>query len=849
MFDFFFKRSNKASPAARVTEEPATPDFRVAAAQARQEALAEAESLAHDEAAAADFVLRCEFADARLKAAQHVHTPALLRQVVQTMRNADRRVARLMQQRLDAVDDAERRLQNAEKYMKEAQGLADEPQLMLNQVADLDRAWQSVGEIPASVRSSFDAVRSDLTERLQAQTALQRGAIDIRSRLQMLIQTAAGMPPLQIAETLESLEREMAQLCAAREAPSLPKPLLSEFKQQHHAFQQALAGLEQRHAAILAHEQALAEWEAAPLAMLAEDDMKRAWRALPALPEPEAAPFRARLDTLTGRISQSRRQKQAEAAGSRADRAAPNSQQHFSDALTSMEKALEDGALQIAAEHDKALRAIDGKSVRLSAAQSAQLAKARSELSRLQSWARWGGNVSREELLKAAEELPAQAPSIAELTRKVGSLRERWKSLDVSAGPASKELWSRFDAACTTAYEPAAAHFKKLAQERQQNLEKAQAMIGEVRDFAATSAGSEDWKALAAYCTRTIQLWQRLGPIDRKAKKTAEAEFDAAMQMLQAPLAAQQQLEIKRREELIVKALGLNPADRRAPELLRGLQEQWQERAKSLPLERNDEQALWVRFRSACDAVFAKRKEVAKGADAERQQHLQTKEALCASLEAVAAAPKDAILKAMREVRDAWSKTGPVPRASEREIDARYQAAITALQTRLDAEKQAAATAQTHALRARFKLCRSVEEMLVQRQAADDSEIALSQASWESFPALSPELERVLLTRFNAAITALKAADSQYAALLEQNRALLAPLVLRLEILTGIDSPPELSRVRLQMQVDVLQSSLKAGQKPVTAEALLLQLCGLPALTDVQTARRIENLLSPAQQA
>jgi exonuclease SbcC len=841
-----------------MSEEQATPDPRAAANQARQEAITQAESLAHDEAAAADFVVRCEFADARLKAAHHIHAQPLLEQVMQAMRNADRRVAKLMQQRLDAIHEAEVNQQKAQKCVTEAERLAKEPQLMLNQVADLDRAWQSVGEIAAPLSASFDHLRSILGERLQAQTALQRAVIDIRFRLQQLMQAAADtpqlMPPGQIADALDSMEQEMAQHCAAREAPSLPKQLLSEFMQQQRSVRQALAAMEQRYAAAIAHEQMLADWEAAPLATLTEDDLKRAWRSLPALSVPDAAPFRARLDALIERISQSRRPKESVAVQTRPDSAAPDSQQHFSDALHSMEKALEDGALQVAAEHDKTLRANDAKSIRLSDAQTAQLARARSELSRLQSWARWGGNVSREELLKAAEELPAQAPALAELTKKVGSLRERWKSLDLSAGPASKDLWSRFDAACTVAYAPAAAHFKKLAQERQNNLEKAQALIAEVRNHAAASnpamadSGSVDWKALASYCTRTIQLWQRLGPIDRKAKKSAQDEFDAAMRMLQEPLAVQQRIEIKRREELIAKATDLDPADRRAADILRELQERWQERAKFLPLERNDEQALWMRFRSACDALFSKRKEVAKGADAERQQHLQAKEALCASLEAVADAPKDAILKALREVREAWSKAGPVPRASERQIDARYQAAITVLQMRLDAEQHAAAAAQASALRAKLAMCRAVEEKLVNRQPPEDSEIARSQASWETLPALSPELERTLLARFDAATSALKTADSQYASLLEQNRPALAQLVLRLEILMGIDSPPELSRERLQLQVDVLQSSLKAGQKPVTPGTQLLQLCELPASTDPQIARRIDQVIGRSQQ-
>lgn len=848
MFEFLFKRS--VNPASVELKEGVKqgPDQCATLALDRQSALTQAGDLGGNEAAAADFILQCQFAEARLKAAHHIHSKPGLERVAQAIRNTDRRVARLMQQRLDAILQQEAREQKAGKCIKEAQRLVEERQLMLNQVADLDRAWQSVGDVPASARELFDSTRSLLRERLEAQTALQRAVIDVRGRLQHLIQVSDAsqlVPPAQIAQTLDSLEQELNQYCAAPEAPSLPRHLITEFEEQHRSFRQTLASMEKRHAAILAHEEAIAGWEAAPVDTLEQDDLKRAWRALPVLHEADAHLFKPRFDALIDRIGTSRKPKETALQGASRD-----IRQHFTEILDGMEKALDNGALHIAAEQDKILRAIDLMSVRLSPAQSAQLAKARNELSRLQSWAKWGGNISREELLKAAEDLPDQALAISELAKKTGSLRERWKSLDASAGPAGRDLWRRFDAACTLAYAPVAVHFKQMGDERRQNLEKARSMIAEVREFAAASncanadAAIADWKAIAGYCARMTQLWKRLGPIDRKEKKSADAEFAAALRALSEPLAAQQQAEIRRREKLISDAAGLNPADRGSIETLRTLQERWQEQAKSLPLERNDEQALWQRFRAACDAVFASRKEAAQAADADRQQHLQTKEKICAELEAAAGASDDAILKVLRDARDAWNKTGPVPHASERRIDARYEAAIKALQTRLEQARRSAAAARFDALRDRMALCHQVENKIAGSKMMDESGLLELQAGWQTLPSLSAEFERALNARFDAAITALKTSDSRYAALLEQNRSILAHALLRLEISMGIDSPPELSRERLQLQVEVLQSSLKAGREAVTADAVLLQLCGLPALADERIGKRFDEIIA-----
>ena len=138
--------------------------------------------------------------------------------------------------------------------------------------------------------------------------------------------------------------------------------------------------------------------------------------------------------------------------------------------------------------------------MRLSPALSGRLAHARDELKRLSDWARWGGNVSREELIKAVEHLGTQNLAMGELAKKVGSMRDRWKSLDTLSGSAPKSLWERFDAACSATYAPAAAHFKHLADERHTNAAKAEALIADAAAEPAPLTRREpgDWTPPAA---------------------------------------------------------------------------------------------------------------------------------------------------------------------------------------------------------------------------------------------------------------------------------------------------------------------------------------------------------------
>ncbi|MBP1203628.1 hypothetical protein JOD97_001642 [Duganella sp. 1411] len=822
MFDFIFKRTTD-QPAAAATP-PAAPEQAAAALSAsrRDEQARRAAALAGDEAAAVELILHSEFAGVRLAAAEHVQSQPYLEQVQQAMRNTDRRVAKLMQGRLDAIRYQQAELQKAQACLDHANRLLQDEKLTPNQVAELDRQWNITSAVP-ELAVPYDAARAALAARLQAQVELQRAIIDAMAAVRQL--PAAGLAP---DEAAQALERHTAALAEYRDAPehnALPKHLLSDFAQ----------ALEQARAALSAAVQ-----PAAPVASASAS-------AEPAVSDGgagDAAPAAALADP----SSQAKPANANPAKGPKPPKAAQppkETDKKFLETLDALEAALEQGSLHAAAEHDKWLKE---HKTRLTPAQTDRLNHVRAELKRLGDWARWGGNVSREELVKAVEELPALGLPMSELAKKVGSMRERWKALDTVSGHAPKSLWERFDTACTTAYAPAAAHFKQLAEERHANAAKAQALIDETHAMAAAAASDNaDLKNVAAAGQRLRQVWGRLGTIDRKEKRKLDQAFDKALAQMLAPLSEQRKIETAKREQLIAEAEQLQPSDRHTLDKLRGLQERWQEQAKALPLERKVEQALWQRFRAACDAIFAKRKETAHAADHERKAHLHAREAICKELETATFSGDDkaqlaAIAKALRDAAAAWNASGTVPRAAEAKIAQRYQSAVAAVQGQADAIKRRAGAAQANALRDKLRLCQALESAISGAAGAENTDAAGWQARWAALPPLAPEYERALHGRFTAGLAALDGNRAAYAEQLERNRARLLDEVLRLEIVAGVDSGAEFARERLKMQVEVLQSSLKSGQKPLTAAAAYLQLCAMPALADARTASRIEQL-------
>jgi hypothetical protein len=859
MFEFLFKRPGDNKPGDKPAGQEPQPEqaasSRSGSAAAPQRAL-QGEKLGQiqgDESAAVEFILQCEFSELRLAAAEFVHSPEPLERVHTAMRNTDRRVAKLMQSRLDAHRHREAERRRGDATLEQARSLLRDTLLTPNHVADLDRKW-SVISAP-ELQEEFGQVRAALAQRLEAQVQLQRAMIDRLASLRRLPAETASAA--ELAARIDTLAQEQAQALQSPEHPSLPRGLVAEFGLEHQKLQANLHEIEASQAALAARETFLAAQQDKPAAELNADALRKEWQRLPqalqAAHAEAAADLQRRFDALLATLPQAeprkaREHKETPAAGKPREQGKPKgADQHFLDTMDGMEAALQQGSLGTAAELDKALKEARDKGMRLTPAQSDRLAHVRAELKRLSDWARWGGNVSREELIKTVEALPTQNLAMSELAKKVGSMRERWKALDSLSGAAPKSLWERFDTACTASYAPAAAHFRHLADERHANAARAQALVDEANaEIARLQSGEVEWKHVAGTVQRLRLGWSHLGAIDRKEKKRLDTLFADALNILQGPLEEQRKGEMAEREEIIELAGAIDPHDRHALETMRALQQRWQDHARALPLERKSEQALWQRFRAVCDDVFQRRKESMHEADIERRAHEAAKEAISARLEAAAPDVTAATAgKLLREAAAEWQAIGPVPRAHEGRVEKRYHAAVAQVQHQVEAARRAVGLAQAGQLRDKLRLVQELEQAVAGEGAGRDADW---EARWSALPPLEADMERTLRGRFDAALRALPEGRDGYAQLLERNRDKLLHDLLRAEIRAGIDSGPEFARERLKLQVEVLQSSLKSGHKGGQKDgqggnaAQLRDLAALPALVDARTASRIEQL-------
>ncbi|MDY7540620.1 hypothetical protein RGU72_20395 [Undibacterium sp. 5I1] len=422
MFDFLFKRkpkatsssanSNLAAANAASLASVAKADQQQQIVQARAATLAKIESLASNpgaEDAIVSLLLACDFADGRFKAANYVHSAAALQKVLSAMRNTDKRVAKLMQARLDVLAQADQQQQLALRCINQAQQLGLQASLIPQQIADLDKLVAGLKHFPDALKAEFDAHYTILQTRLQAQTTLQRQVLDLVQHLTISQGIADDAHGAQL-----DVWQQAFDLCLQQpEAVALPKNLLADFTYKMQAAREQWTQLQKQKVAEA--KTTISAPVSAPVATTIEASTE--FVAAETSDSVEVASANAMHTDPTS--TEKPGQITMPSSKTKPVKLVQVSTEKILAAIQDMEAALEQGSALLAQKLEReVLRGVDLKHTGLNSEQKERLFKVQSELGRLLSWAKWGGSISRDELIKAAEELPSKELEPDDLAKK-----------------------------------------------------------------------------------------------------------------------------------------------------------------------------------------------------------------------------------------------------------------------------------------------------------------------------------------------------------------------------------------------------------------------------------------------
>ena len=824
MLSWFFKkgravRAPQATPSA--SAPPQAPQARAddkarLAEEARALWLPRLQAAQGDDAALLKVAQATTVLEVKLAAVEALVSEEALKQAEREFRSHDRNVHRAAKRRLQAAVAQREARARANALIDAARVLAAETLVPANRLIELDRDWQQFDAslLEPAQRSEFADVRdrldAALRERGDRQQRLQRWSADATQALAELRlackQAAADGAADEIVRC-----RAAAEAChdARPEAPAA-----AALAQALHDALQTATAVEARLACLAALE--LPGEDAAAVA--------ERWPALPPLADGEMARL------LNERFAQWQRRHAPVRAAQAAPPPLPPAREppvaeqrlRLEALLQQAEAALAEGQLGLMQQHlqalDHAFETMSG--IRPGDALHARHQALHAERARLKGWQQWGGGLARDGLVTEAEELarltlaaadPA-APEAPKLPLKahgdaIHALHSRWKELDRLGAPAGQALWQRFDAALHAAYEPVAAHHAVLKATREENLAARDALLATLdavpaqTEFANADELTAYWKEQLRALDRFHLAWRQLGPLEHtvpaRSRSALQHRLRESVDRIELPLQEARRAAEGVREQFIARAEALAQELASHPQLrdlvprVRELQAEWQQHARTLPLGRTAEAALWARFRAATDAVFAQREAAFSARDAELAAQLAARESLLARLAALGGdAPMTEIEQTLAEVDRAWRQGTELPRGAGGALDARYREARETALRRLHEGAQARWLAECDSLAARLALCEEREDA-----SADEGS---HHERWAAQGALPPAWDRALAKRWSNPVGAGPLSATAF-----------DELLLQLEAVLELPATPESLDARRAMKLRAMKDALE----------------------------------------
>ncbi|NEX16614.1 MAG: hypothetical protein C1943_08300 [Halochromatium sp.] len=447
------------------------------------------------------------------------------------------------------------------------------------------------------------------------------------------------------------------------------------------------------------------------------------------------------------------------------------------------------------------------------------------QLRELRQWRRWSTDEHRAQLCAQIEALAADTEHADEPSiNRLEELKGDWQMLDRQGAPADDALWARFRQAAEQIRQRCQPYLEAQAALRSENRKQREALAKRLEDFLAKVDWERvDWKKLHRAEREMRQAWGRLieapgGDNQGTRDRAIEGRFRRALRRLDHSLAEERERNQAEKQQLLtqMRALADEPDLRRAIETAKQLQSQWQ---TTVPARHRDENALWQRFRAASDAIFARRAAEFEARESSLREHQLTREAICQDLLTLANAETIASSEALEQqistLKMRWADTEalPVPRQAQSALNRQWREALAAVQVRLASLHEAERWAGLEGLAQRAAYCDDAGRQLTTAGMAPDC--AQLEQGWSALPELEDaELANALNQAFDLVLSGCRepAQRDALSTRLNHNLALRESLCLSLEIITQVESPTQFQAERMQRQVERLRDRMADGE-------------------------------------
>lgn len=401
--------------------------------------------------------------------------------------------------------------------------------------------------------------------------------------------------------------------------------------------------------------------------------------------------------------------------------------------------------------------------------------------------------------------LQQNVEDISDRAQSIKTLRAQWNELGKLGTEEDEALNKTFDDALEKAFLPCRAHYAQQDKVRAENAVQAKAIIEELATLTKHDSAATMGRMLSAINKK----WRALGNLEQSERRKLQKMYQTAQKPIQMRLDAFYSDNLERKQVLLKKAEQLEAVEdvSSAAESAKQFQQQWKEIGFS---GKQTDDELWVAFRKANDAVFAK---ISEKRDAEASALSQAKTDFHAQAEVLSEQ-----LKTANELKDLSNFEADAEVLNEQLRD------IPTRQAKTEQQKLDSILQQYKARQREFEQ---------QKNAAQWTNLFETLAAWtdDSLPQSAAELPNKFQQLMKSAVNE-KSADRR------------KKLTIQSEIIADLPSNKADEKERKLLQLQLMAARLEGSDVP-TVDGLLADWisCGPLLTADHALLKRLKKVI------
>jgi len=272
-------------------------------------------------------------------------------------------------------------------------------------------------------------------------------------------------------------------------------------------------------------------------------------------------------------------------------------------------------------------------------------------------------------------------PTIVKAFKTLQKLHDQWREIGPVPLDKKDELWARFKEATTKINKRHQEYFEGLKEQLKKNLEAKTELCEKAESLSQLELHSpKEWEAKSRELIELQQIWKTIGFAPKKDNNLIYERFRNACdnffnhkREFFKSYKREQQNNLQLKTELCIQAEAMKDSTdwKHTTEEYIRIQRKWKEIG---PVPRKYSDAIWRRFRTACDAFFENKSNFFNNIDSEHDKNLELKEKLIEEVKNfIPGENVDENFKALQEFQKRWNEIGHVPLADKDRINQEFR--------------------------------------------------------------------------------------------------------------------------------------------------------------------------------